>query len=131
MKFKTLQNNLRAILHARIQEGELTGLGLAEQTGFKQAHISNFLNRKRGLSIEAMDKVLSVLRLSALDLLDQEEVNQRSSLPRMDDSGFEEVFLVERDTASKPVIVNALAAGVLKFPKTLLHKLRPEMENNR
>ena len=109
----------------------LTGLSLAEQTGFKQAHISNFLNRKRGLSIDAMDKVLSVLRISVLDLLDQEEVNQRSSIPRTLDSGFEEVFLVEKNTASKPVIVNALAAGVLKFPKTLLHKLRPEMENNR
>ena len=58
MKFKTLQENLRKILWTRIDEGKLTGLRLAEQTGFQQAHISNFLNRKRGLSTEGMDKVL-------------------------------------------------------------------------
>ena len=131
MKFKTLQSNLRKALQSRIEEGKLTGLSLAEQTGFKQAHISNFLNRKRGLSIEAMDKVLSVERLSVLDLLDQEEVDQRASIPRSEDSGFQEVFLVEGSTASKPVMVNANAIGVLKFPKTLLHKLRPGMEGGR
>ena len=57
MKFKVLQDNLRKILWQRIETGELTGLRLAQQTGFKQAHISNFLNRKRGLSLEGMDKV--------------------------------------------------------------------------
>ena len=57
MKFRTLQENLRKTLWGRIDEGDLTGLRLAEQTGFKQAHISNFLNRKRGLSLEGMDKV--------------------------------------------------------------------------
>ena len=70
MKFKTLQDNLRRTLWGRIAKGELTGLYLAEQAGFQQAHISNFLNRKRGLSLEGMDKVLSVARLSVLDLLD-------------------------------------------------------------
>ena len=58
MRFRALQENLRKALWERIEEGELTGLRLAEQTGFKQAHISNFLNRKRGLSLEGMDKVL-------------------------------------------------------------------------
>ena len=52
MKFKVLQENLRKILWDRIEAGELTGLRLAEQTGFKQAHISNFFNRKRGLSLK-------------------------------------------------------------------------------
>ena len=80
MKFKTLQDNLRKILWERIDSGELTGLRLAQQTGFKQAHISNFLNRKRGLSIEGMDKVLSVQHLSVLDLLDPAEVNKRASI---------------------------------------------------
>ena len=59
-------------------QGELTGLRLAEQTGFKQAHISNFLNRKRGLSLEGMDKVLNVQHLSVLDLIDPAEVNKRA-----------------------------------------------------
>jgi hypothetical protein len=70
MKFRMLQENLRNILWERIDGGELTGLRLAGQTGFKQAHISNFLNRKRGLSLEGMDKVLNVQHLSVLDLID-------------------------------------------------------------
>jgi len=57
MKFKSLQENLRKAIWERIDEGDLTGLRLAEQTGFKQAHISNFLNRKRSLSLEGMDRV--------------------------------------------------------------------------
>ncbi len=77
MKFKILQESLRKILWERIESGELTGLRLAQQTGFKQAHISNFLNRKRGLGLEGMDKVLSVQHLSVLDLLDSAEVNKR------------------------------------------------------
>src|ERR1019366_8485670 len=66
MKFRMLQENLRKTLWERIDGGELTGLRLAEQTGFKQAHISNFLNRKRGLSLEGMDRVLNVQHLSVL-----------------------------------------------------------------
>ena len=84
MKFKILQDNLRKLLWERIDAGELTGLHLAQQTEFKQAHISNFLNRKRGLSLEGMDKVLAVQHLSVLDLLDPSEVNKRASiLPTM------------------------------------------------
>ena len=52
MKVRTLQENLRKALWKRIDAGEITGLKLADLTGFKQAHISNFLNRKRSLSIE-------------------------------------------------------------------------------
>jgi hypothetical protein len=65
MKFKGLQENLRKALLARIADRELTGLKLAEQTGFKQAHISNFLNRKRSLSLAGMDKVLTVQHFSS------------------------------------------------------------------
>ncbi|HWJ47263.1 MAG TPA: hypothetical protein VNS62_06405, partial [Candidatus Udaeobacter sp.] len=92
MKFKALQDNLRKILWDRIQAGELTGLRLAQQTGFKQAHVSNFLNRKRGFSIEGMDKVLQVQHLSVLDLLDPAEVNKRATIlpPSADD--FEDVI---------------------------------------
>src|SRR6266699_3510424 len=70
MKVRTLQENLRKALWKRIDAGELTGLKLADLTGFKQAHISNFLNRKRQLSIEGFDNLLGVARLSVLDLLD-------------------------------------------------------------
>src|SRR5258706_514851 len=56
MKFRTLQDNLRKALLQRIGEGDLTGLRLAGQTGFKQAHISNFLNRKGEQNMYAVRK---------------------------------------------------------------------------
>src|SRR5690349_9367080 len=107
MKFKTLQDNLRRTLWGRIEEGDLTGLRLAEQTGFKQAHISNFLNRKRGLSLEGMDKVLNVQHLSVLDLLDPNEVNKRASILPPADDDFENVLLVDGKTAAvEPLILS-------------------------
>jgi len=100
MKFKALQENLRKALWERIDEGELTGLRLANQTGFRQAHISNFLNRKRSLSLEGMDRVLSVQRLSVLDLLDPVEVNKRATVTPPSDDEFENIFVVEGEVAS-------------------------------
>src|SRR5204862_6293910 len=105
MKFKVLQDNLRRILLQRIESGELTGLHLAEQTGFKQAHISNFLNRKRGLSIEGMDKVLSVQRISVLDLLDPAEINKRaSSVPPSPDE-FDSVVVADPEVAAQQPLI--------------------------
>ena len=101
MKFRTLQENLRKALRERIEEGELTGLGLARDTGFKQAHISNFLNRKRGLSVEGMDKVLNVQRLSVLDLLDPGEINKRASIAPPSEDEFDNVLLVDGAVAAR------------------------------
>jgi hypothetical protein len=132
MKFKILQDNLRKILWDRIEAGELTGLRLAEQTGFKQAHISNFLNRKRGLSLEGMDKVLSVQHLSVLDLLDPAEVNKRASIlpPSADD--FENVLLADATVAATQPLISAMqVTEILKFKKTFLRKLRAETEGDR
>jgi hypothetical protein len=131
MNFSALQENLRRILWARIAKGELTGLYLAEQTGFKQAHISNFLNRKRGLSLEGMDKVLKVERLSVLDLLDPREVNRHAGIAPAGDGQFENVPLVEVANATRPAIQNMHAMGILKFQKTFLNKLRSDFEGDR
>ncbi len=107
MKFKSLQENLRKAIWQRIDEGELTGLRLAGQTGFKQAHISNFLNRKRSLSLEGMDKVLSVQRLSVLDLLDPEEINKRASIPPPSEDEFDNIFVVDGAiAASQPLLMS-------------------------
>jgi len=132
MKFKILQDNLRKTLWERIEAGELTGLRLAQQTGFKQAHISNFLNRKRGLSIEGMDKVLSVQHLSVLDLLDPAEVNKRASILPPSDDEFENVLLTDPSTAAtQPLITSMHVQEILKFKKNYLRKLKPEIESDR
>src|SRR5919109_3269938 len=125
MKFRTLQDNLRKTLWSRIEGGDLTGLRLAEQTGFKQAHISNFLNRKRGLSLEGMDKVLQVQRISVLDLLDPNEVNKRASILPPSEDEFENVLLVESGVAAtEPLITNETVVEILKFKKNFLSRLR-------
>jgi hypothetical protein len=132
MKFKILQDNLRKILWERIDAGELTGLRLAEQTGFKQAHISNFLNRKRGLSLEGMDKVLSVQHLSVLDLLDPAEVNKRASILPPSGDEFENVLLTDAATAAtQPLITSMHVKDILKFKKNFLRKLKAETEGDR
>jgi hypothetical protein len=132
MKFRALQDNLRKRLLARIAEGQLTGLELADQTGFRQAHISNFLNRKRGLSVEGMDRVLNVQHLSVLDLLDPAEVNKRASIPPPREGEFENVLLVEGAVAAiEPVIMNMDVKEILKFRTRFLRRLRPELEGAR
>ena len=132
MRFKNLQENLRKALLERIGEGELTGLHLAELTGFKQAHISNFLNRKRSLSLQGMDKVLSVQRLSVLDLLDPSEVNRRASIPPPSDDEFENVFVVDGQTAAThPLIMSMNVREIQKFKRSFLKKLRPEVHDQR
>ena len=117
MKFKTLQDNLRRILWRQIANGELTGVRLAEEAGFQQAHISNFLNRKRGLSLEGMDKVLSVTRLSVLDLLDAGEVNRRANISQSGDDEFEDVGWVDSENAARPSILKMHLMGIYKFKK--------------
>jgi len=64
MNFQDLHELLRLELLRRIELGSLTGTSLARQAGFQQAHISNFLNRKRALSLEGLDRVLAAQNLT-------------------------------------------------------------------
>ena len=64
MNFQDLHELLRLELLRRIDLGSLTGTGLARQAGFRQAHISNFLNRKRSLSLGGLDRVLAAQNLT-------------------------------------------------------------------
>jgi hypothetical protein len=132
MKFRMLQENLRKTLWERIDAGELTGLRLAEQTGFKQAHISNFLNRKRGLSLEGMDRVLNVQHLSVLDLIDPVEVNKRASILPPGDDEFDNVVVADSHiAASEALIMSMHVKDFLKFKKSFLKRLKQEVEGDR
>jgi len=131
VKFKTLQENLRQTLRERIDEGSLTGLRLAEQTGFKQAHISNFLNRKRSLSLEGMDRVLHVQHLSVLDLLDPAEVNQRATVPPPSGDEFDNIFVVDAAAATQPLIMSMNVREIQKFKRSFLRRLRPDRHGKR
>ncbi|HZQ17180.1 MAG TPA: S24 family peptidase [Terriglobales bacterium] len=132
MKFKALQENLRKALWERIDEGDLTGLKLASQTGFRQAHISNFLNRKRSLSLDGMDRVLSVQHLSVLDLLDPAEVNKRATVRPPSDDEFENIFVVDGwVAATQPLVMSMNVREIYKIKRSFLRKLRSDMHGRR
>src|ERR1035438_3320214 len=78
MRISDLEDSLRTHVWARIHRGELTGSKLSRDAGFQQSHMSNFLNARRGLSPEAMDRLLDVLELDVLDLADPEELRLRA-----------------------------------------------------
>ena len=124
MRFKELQDNLRKALWGRIEAGHLTGLRLAQQIGVQQAHVSNFLNRKRGLSLEAMDRVLGTQRISVLDLLNPREINMRASIVPPSDDEFENILLVDAVAARNPMIMQSQVRDFLKFKKAFLKRLR-------
>lgn len=88
MNATALQEQLRLTLQQRIQAKKLTGLGLAKQTKFEQAYMSNFLNRKRSLSLEGMDRILAAQNLSILDMISREELNKRATSISVSEGGF-------------------------------------------
>src|SRR5205085_8893858 len=95
-------------------------------------HISNFLNRKRGLSLEGMDKVLSVQRISVLDLLDPSEINKRASIVAPSADEFDSVVVAESQVAAtEPLIMNMHVKEILKFKKSFLRRLRQDIEGDR
>lgn len=132
MNASALQEELRRVLWERIRAGRLSGLRLAKRTGFEQAHISNFLNRKRSLSVEGMDRVLSAETLSVYDLLNREELNNRASLISVSEGDFENVALTDPEiAATAPVVTRANVRDILKFKKSFLRRLRPAVAGDR
>jgi transcriptional regulator with XRE-family HTH domain len=128
MLISDLQNRLRALIRERIESKELTGTELASRAGFRQAHVSNFLNQRRGLSVEAMDRVMEVLRLDVRDLMPEE---RRKATAESAEAGFESIAVVE----SKVLLQNDFGSGdvveYLRFKKSFLRRIRPEMANQR
>ena len=83
MNFQHLHELLRLELLRRIDQGVVTGTRLAQQAGFQQAHISNFLNKKRSLSLEGLDRVLAAQGLT-IDQLLPVDLKAASALPGHD-----------------------------------------------
>ncbi|MGI9100930.1 MAG: XRE family transcriptional regulator [Terriglobales bacterium] len=132
MTFQALHERLRQAVAQRIEAGEMTGLKLAHLVGFQQAHISNFINHKRQLSMEGQDRVLKVLKISVLDLLDPADVNKRATILPPSEDEFENVLLVEAAVAAtEPAIREEQVKEILKFKKAFLRRLKPEAASGR
>jgi transcriptional regulator with XRE-family HTH domain len=127
MTFVALQEALRRELRERIEADELTGMELARRTGFTQAHISNFLNRKRGLKLAALDRTLKAIGLSLYDLLDPHELARFAAVPSDGDPDDVQVPIVSAEAAAaRPVIVREDARGLVRFRRALLARIRPD-----
>lgn len=73
MNFSEMHDRLRLQILRRIQRGTASVSLLSRQTGIGHSHLSNFLNRKRQLSLQAADRVMAAQRISAADLLSSSE----------------------------------------------------------
>jgi len=103
----------------------LTGSGLSRQAGFQQGHLSNFLNSRRGLSVESMDRLLETLQIEVLDLVDAGEIQRRALLPS-DGAGLESIAVVSVEHAARlPRFTSEQVGGTVTFRKTFLRRLRP------
>lgn len=140
MSFVGLQDTLRKELRKRIDAGELTGMELARRSGFTQAHISNFLNKKRGLKLSALDKMVRAIGLTLYDLLNPHEVAKVAAVSvRIREQGtgargqgkeeeYEVAPLVEGSIAAgSEVIVNEEVKELLKFRRSFLQRLRADL----
>lgn len=82
----------------RIERGVLSGTLLARQTGLKPAHISNFLHRKRRLSLGALDRVLSTQSIAIEDLIARSP-NRRPESQKQDAQSANNIALVSQSVA--------------------------------
>jgi transcriptional regulator with XRE-family HTH domain len=128
MSFVALQESLRREIRKRIDAGELTGMELARRTGFTQAHISNFVNRKRGLKLNALDRVLKAIGLALYDLLNPHDLVRFAAVPSGKDEEYGDIPLVEGAIAAgSEVIVNEEVKELLKFRRVFLNRIRPDL----
>jgi hypothetical protein len=128
MNFSQMHEKLRLELLRRIQRGTLSVSLLARQTGFGQSHLSNFLNSRRQLSLEGIDRLLAAQHLTAVDLLPV----LQSSLAMPFEGERDSVPLVSHHSALfEPYIRAAAAQGWLHLPAGLLQTIRARAANSR
>jgi hypothetical protein len=131
MRLRDLQDKLRTHIRARIDRGELTGTGLSRDAGFQQGHLSNFLNARRGLSLESMDRLLDTLDIGVLDLADLKDIEQQVSFAA-GSSGFENVAVVSGEQAARlPRFTSEQVRDSRNFRRSFLRKLKPNDASNR
>jgi hypothetical protein len=124
MTLQDVQDQLRVHIRARIGRGELTGRALAAEASLPQGHLSNFLNSRRGLSLESMDRLMSALHLGVIDLMTPEEL--RAHIPPGRLSGVEPVAMVSAEHAALARFRDDQILERRNFNKSFLRKLKPD-----
>ncbi len=125
MNFSQLHERVRIEVLRRIENGSLNATLLAHQIDCSAAHISNFLNRRRRLSIDALDKVLRAQFLTIADLHPEGRYPQLPGGRPPAAMSFDSVPLVEPSiAASSARIPSGSIIDVVKVRSGLLGNLR-------
>ena len=128
MLIADLQERLRQHVRATVKSGQITQTELAEMVGVQQAHISNFVLGRRGLSTEGMDAILKVLGLNVADLLAMSGSAQFSA---NGSPTLEKVPLIEHRAAMNPTFVKEDILAELEFTKVLLTRSKADSPRKR
>jgi hypothetical protein len=132
MNFSELHERLRIEVLRRIENGSLSVTLLAHQVDCSAAHISNFLNRRRRLSIEVLDKVLRVQFLDIADLYSEGRYPQLPGARPAPAMSFDSVPLIEPLIAASSIrIPSGSIIDVVKVPSGLLAGLRDKCSAER
>lgn len=126
MNFSQLHERLRLEITRRAHRGLLTQKLLAAQTGLKPSHISNFLHRKRKLSMPALDRLLAAQSLSVEDLLPPSPSRKALDASEIDDSQQDSVPLISHTAAIQLAVVTPnVTLEMIQVPSGILEHLRP------
>jgi hypothetical protein len=129
MNAAQLHERLRLEIARRINRGLINGTLLAKQSGLKPSHISNFLHRKRKLSLAAFDRILAAQALSIEDLLPQ--LWSSGSAGAAISVGVHEERLDSVPLVSQATAIHAPGASaratieLIRLPAGILDQLRP------
>jgi hypothetical protein len=124
MNFSLLQERLRAEIKRRIDRGLLTGVALAAQTGLRPSHMSNFLRRKRNLSLAALDRVLAAMSLGIFDFAPSNSAERLREASAISSGGSIAVPLVSHPAAiHSPVITRSAVIQIIQLPAASLDQL--------
>jgi plasmid maintenance system antidote protein VapI len=128
MLVSDLHERIRQHVLATIKSRVITGTALAECIGVKQAHISNFLLGRRGLSISAMDAILNVLGLNVEQLV---AVTDQTRVPKNSSATLESVPMIHLNAAMNPTFADDEVIGKTWFTKVLLRRLKADPPDTR
>jgi transcriptional regulator with XRE-family HTH domain len=128
MNFTQIHERLRSELLRRIQRGTLSISLLARQTGLGQPHLSNFLRGRRGLSLEAMDRILAAQHLTVADLLPV--LVRAASMPTAEAGGMVPV-VTHAAALFEPYIRPSVVQSMLFFPAGMLESIRARVSHTR
>ncbi len=120
MNFEDLHELLRMEMIRRIDAGLLTGTAIARQAGFQQAHISNFLNGKRSLSLSGLDRVMAAQNLTVDQMMPLEL--SASSSAGGGEGAMEAIPVVSQTTAMEDALVRA--GSVIEVVHVCVSKLQ-------